>query len=144
MIEAFAVLLRPLFAAWDQEFGGRPTATPHHPLPASQPPAPVVVPTAPEPAETTDDEPATEPVAEPTPEPTPSVDAPTAELVTTPTENRSANDPPTEATAEPLYVRRGAGRGARYDVAPPDASGQRFRLLVVGKRKRFTPVEARR
>ena len=138
MIEAFAVLLRPLFAAWDQEFGGRASATPHHPLPASEPPAPVEVPTEPEPAEV----PA--PVVEPVVEPVPPAEAPAAELVTTPTENREANDTPTEAPAEPLYVRRGAGRGARYDVAPPDASGQRFRLLVVGKRKRFTPVEARR
>lgn len=47
-------------------------------------------------------------------------------------------------TAEPLYVRRGTGRGARYDVAGPDATGQRYRREVVGKRRRFTPVEARR
>ena len=48
------------------------------------------------------------------------------------------------APAEPLYVRRGQGRGARYDVAPPDASGQRYRLLTVGKRKKWTPVETDR
>ena len=53
---------------------------------------------------------------------------------------------PLEAVSltEPLYVRRGTGRGARYDVAGPDASGQRYRRQVAGRRTTYTPVEARR
>lgn len=65
-------------------------------------------------------------------------DTPTAELMTTPTENREANDAP----AEPLYVARGEGRGRRYDVAGPGEPGQRYRMLVKGGKRRFTPLEA--
>jgi len=138
MIEAFAVLLRPLFAAWDQEFGGRVRTT--------APPNP--------PPETPIDVPVSEPVVVNSLGEVPADEACVTcgrtlggfnwygeceGCATRAKPERSAPD-----AAEPLYVRRGTGRGARYDVAPPDSSGQRYRLLVVGKRKRFTPVEARR
>jgi hypothetical protein len=65
--------------------------------------------------------------------------------VTDATRNVASATPEVAAPADPvLYVRRGAGRGARYYVAGPDATGTRYRRQVVGGRRRFTPVEASR
>ncbi len=42
--------------------------------------------------------------------------------------------------AEVLFTRRGAGKGTRYDVAHPDATGPRFRKLVKNGRTKFVPA----
>lgn len=43
----------------------------------------------------------------------------------------------TDAAAEPLYVRRGEGRGTRYLLAGGSEPGPRFRRVAVGKRVRW-------
>lgn len=111
MIDAFLVLLKPLAAAWDQEFG--PSRSPASPRPSEKPVKPI----------------------EFQPEPPPGFAAGTS---------AEAEFSAIEQPAEPLYVRRGAGRGCRYDVAGPGVVGQRYRMLVKGGKRRFTPVEADR
>lgn len=106
-------------------------------------------------------EPTAAPAAEPTPEVPVSVPVVVySAAVVVPAEAEfSASEPERSATgpvrgvtkmvderspAEPLFVRRGAGRGARYDVAPPDATGQRYRVVVRGGRRKFICLEADR
>lgn len=63
--------------------------------------------------------------------------------------SESSEPTPPVKQSEPLFVKRGAGKGARYDVAQPDASGERYRRRQRGKRTvyelaEFTPAEADR
>ena len=129
LLDTLAVLLAPITAAWDQEFGGPPAAQ-------SEPPA--------------DDRPADGPMLV---YGLPAACAP--DVTETPAETPAAGEKPCEpspaardrdvtAPAETLYVRRGTGRGARYDLAGPGDPGTRYRREVVGGRRRFTPVEAGR
>lgn len=115
LLDTLALLAAPFAAAFDQEFGGRPRPV------ATTPPAPEPNPPAatPEPAFPGE-------VAPPLPE----VPVIVAE---------------SPAPAEPLFVRVGSGRGARYRVDDGSTPGERYRRLVGrGGKARFTPVEARR
>jgi len=44
-----------------------------------------------------------------------------------------------DATPEPLYVRKPAGKKFRYVVAPPNARGTTFRKRVTGRRTTYEP-----
>lgn len=141
LLNPLRLLLAPLAAAWDQEFGGRSIA----PQQPAEPPAPQPRPT---------------PLPEPEPQPATSPTAESEFSAAGPELSATEQQPECDATrgpasatpdvaapvtpAEPLYVRRGAGRGARYDVASPDAEGQRYRRQVKGRRTEYTPVEAGR
>jgi hypothetical protein len=129
-LDLLSPILDPLFGGIDDTPPVRTTTPP----PAETPPVPPAI------APTPDD------VAEPViliglPRPI------EAEFSGSMPEN-SAISPSAECGATPdvapLYVRRGNGKGARYGVAPPDAVGPRFRRLTVGRRVKWTPVEADR
>lgn len=149
MLNVFLIVLRPVLDAWDQEFGGR-----RQPGPAPLPCDPVEPPPSGDPLVVRSrdkEEPASEPEV-PVSEPVVVVEKPRVEEVVTALESQDA--PPVQtletgdleeaAPAEPLYVRRGSGRGARYDVARPDASGERYRRRVVGGKAKYEPVRDQR
>ena len=98
--------------------------------------------------------PTTPPQPAPTPEPVvpavePTADVPVSEpvIVFSITEPAPAITEPVKVItpAEPLFVRVGSGRGARYRADDGSTPGERYRRLVGrGGKARFTPVEARR
>jgi hypothetical protein len=180
LLDTLALILAPLSAAWDQEFGGRTRPTPAPtPEPAPTPdtperdtPAPLPAVSVPTPA------PAPEPEEVPLAVPVvifarisvevaahapadadgvrlqeraevsaqhPARDAGADALVqgvqvpdvrNAGSEEAAAHRLPRGevTTPEPLYVRRGEGRGARYAVADPGEAGERWRRRMRGAR----------